>query len=76
MPVTPPPTKPAQLQVNNSGAWKTVVHFDADNQHQAKAVETAAELLSMVAPKTTFRLIGDGHLAPLTWIKAGAWSMS
>jgi hypothetical protein len=74
MPVTQPSKEPTQLQVNNSGAWKTVVHFDAADQRQVKAVETAAELLSMVAPKTTFRLMGNGHLAALMWIKNGVWS--
>lgn len=77
MPVIQPaqePTKPCQLQVNNSGAWKTVVHFDAASHDQVKCIETASELLSMVAPTTAFRLITQGELAPLMWLKNGIWS--
>lgn len=52
--------KPAKLQLNNSGAWKDVVRFDAADTEQTDAVTDAAEALGQVpGNRLTFRLVKD-----------------
>lgn len=76
MPVTTPPkAKPCILQVNNSGAWKTVVHFDGANQRDVEAVENGAELLHIVNQASRFRIAtDDGLQTALMHLAKGQWS--
>ena len=37
------PTKPVKLELNNSGSWKRLGSFDADDEDQAALVMDAAE---------------------------------
>ena len=48
--------RPAQLQVNNSGAWKTVVRFDAGDEARAAAVQRAAQELYEADQRTSWRI--------------------
>ncbi len=57
----PIPTKPVQLQVNNSGAWKTVVCFDAADESQVRKIERAAETLHQCDGASTFRIVTKEH---------------
>lgn len=60
-PAAPAPIKPVQLQVNNSGAWKTVVYFDAADESQTRRIERAAESLHQVDARSTFRIVTKEH---------------
>jgi hypothetical protein len=69
-------TKPAKLQLNNSGAWKDVVHFDADDTEQTDAVTDAAEALGRVpGNRLTFRLVKDDGTAEVLmhWTAEHDW---
>jgi hypothetical protein len=71
------PTKqrPVHLQLNNSGAWKNLVSFDADMQADADKAMEAAELLQQVNAKTRFRIVTQGSLpAVLMTLESGKWS--
>lgn len=46
-------TRPAQLQVNLSGAWKTVLHFDYSAVDQVKQ---GALMLYEASPAASFRI--------------------
>jgi hypothetical protein len=56
--------KPVQLQLNNSGAWKTIVKFDADTETIVGKVMEAAIALQAVDPSAKFR-ISTRHSLPL-----------
>lgn len=75
MPVTTPPqAKPCILQVNNSGAWKTVLHFDAANARDVEAVENGAEMLHNVNQASRFRIAtDDGLQTALMYLEKGQW---
>lgn len=42
---TKTPTKPVRLELNNSGSWKVLGRFDADDDEQASLVMDAAQTL-------------------------------
>lgn len=66
--------KPCNLQLNNSGAWKNVVAFDAADKKQTAAVETAAELLATVDEGLRMRIATAGaHAEPLMYLERGLW---
>lgn len=66
--------KPCNLQLNNSGAWKTVVTFDSDDKKSVQAVETAAELLATVDEGLRMRIATAGaHAEPLMYLEHGLW---
>lgn len=68
------PLKPCFLQVNNSGAWKSVVSFDAADTEKVKLVETGAECLQQASPRTKFRMVtADGLQTPLFHLENGTW---
>jgi hypothetical protein len=77
MPLTQPaqqPTKPCQLQVNNSGAWKTVVRFDAASPDEVEGVEHGAEMLHNVNQDSRFRIAtDDGLQTALMYLEKGEW---
>lgn len=67
-------TRPVQLQVNNTGAWKNVCHFDAGDQVAGFKVMEAAVLLQQVAPSTKFRIAMSGGLSEaLMHLDKGEW---
>ena len=49
--------KPVNLQINDSGAWRQVVSFDAaDEALGAKVMAHAADLAGVVNPKARLRI--------------------
>lgn len=69
--------KPVQLQVNNSGAWKTVCRFDADDQESGVKVMDAAYSLQQVDASLKFRIAtGDGLANSLMHLEKGEWKPS
>lgn len=52
--------RPAQLQVNTAGAWKTVVTFDASSDLQAAQIQEAVEVLHQVDQKPSWRITTTG----------------
>ncbi|MGJ7611809.1 MULTISPECIES: hypothetical protein [unclassified Variovorax] len=68
--------KPVKLQLNNSGAWKDVIHFDAVNDVSSEHVLDAANTLgNLDAHRVTFRVVTEGQLPEvlMTWNKADGW---
>lgn len=55
-------SKPVKLQVNNSGAWKDVVRFDAGDHVASSEVMEAAATLGRIADRTTWRICTDDGL--------------
>lgn len=52
-----PDAKPAQLQVNNTGAWKTIVPFDAADALATGYAQEAATMLKRIdARRNQFRI--------------------
>jgi len=67
-------TKPVQLQVNNTGAWKNVCNFDAANVAAADKVTDAAEALQQIDPSLKFRIATrDGLNEALMHLVKGEW---
>lgn len=62
-------SKPCKLQMNNSGAWKDVAHFDAGDEERADAIMNAgAQLADAVndgakKPRLTLRIVADDAMA-------------
>lgn len=55
--ISPAPVeRPAQLQANLAGAWKTICHFDAGNDAAAEQVQEGARLLHEASPGTSYRI--------------------
>ena len=66
--------KPVQLQVNNSGAWKTVCRFDADDLEACDTVIEAAQNLQAVDAGLKFRIVTRDSLASvLMYFEKGEW---
>ena len=66
--------KPVQLQLNNSGAWKTVVKFDAADQSTSDKVVDAAVALSSIDTSVKFRIATHDALQQvLLYIDKGEW---
>jgi len=59
---SPAVSKPVKLELNNSGAWKTVARFDAADEQQADPAMQAAELLQRVNPRQAWRIATDEPL--------------
>lgn len=70
MPVTP---RPVNLQVNNSGAWKNVISWNAADQQKTIDAQAAAIVLQFVNPRTTFRIVTEGTQDVLTHLAKGEW---
>lgn len=66
--------KPVKLQLNNSGAWKDVIRFDAADDAVCAQVMEAAEALGQVG-KVTWRVcVDDGSQDVLMhWSAAEGW---
>ena len=67
-------TKPCQLQLNNTGAWKTIVKFDANHEGTVGKVMVAAIALQEVNPRANFRIV-TCHSLPLVLmhLESGDW---
>lgn len=53
-------TRPVQLQINNSGAWKTIAKFDAYDDDSADKARAIGQLLGELgAGRTTLRIATD-----------------
>ena len=66
-------TKPVNLDVNDSGSWRRVMTFDADDGDDV--MHLAEQLLRWSSnDKLRARLIIPGDTAPLeTWSKVDGW---
>lgn len=76
MPVTntPPKGKPCILQVNNSGAWKNVCHYDEAVADQAGRVREAAYSLQFVNDRARFRIATDDRKQTvIAWLDNLFW---
>lgn len=66
--------KPVQLQLNNSGAWKTIVKFDAAEDDISDKVVAAAIFLSGIDQTTRFRITTRDTLPEvLMYMDKGEW---
>ncbi len=48
--------RPVQLQANTSGAWKTVLQFDAGNDVAATQIQQAVAMLHEAASGTSWQI--------------------
>ena len=56
-------TAPVQLQINNSGAWKTLAKFDAHDDEMADKARAAGQLLGELGgARTALRIAIDEAL--------------
>ena len=69
------PPRPVQLQINNTGAWKTLARFDAGDGEAADKAHAAGQLLGELSPKATLRIATDEALpCVLTrWTAEDGW---
>ena len=68
--------RPIKLQLNNSGAWKDVTHFDASDDAVGQQVLDAADTLGRInAHRVTYRLVTEDALPAvlMTWNKDVGW---
>jgi hypothetical protein len=66
--------KPVQLQVNNSGAWKTVLRFDAADEVKGDKVQRAALMLAEAVPDLRMRIATTDALPiVLMYLTNGEW---
>lgn len=67
------PVRPVHLEVNDSGGWRRVMTFDADDD--SEAVHLANGLLRLSCnPRLKARIIIPGDTAPLmNWNAADGW---
>lgn len=55
----PTPSKPIQLQLNNSGSWKTVARYDAGCEFDVDHAYRAVSALTAINPNSTWRIATD-----------------
>lgn len=66
--------KPVQLQVNNTGAWKTICRFSAEDVQAGIHVMDAAHSLQQVDATLKFRIAtADALASPLMYLEKGQW---
>lgn len=67
--------KPVQLQVNNSGAWKTVAKWDAGDDAASTKAHDAVDLLGQINDDYTWRIAtADGEQLVLKrWDSKNGW---
>jgi hypothetical protein len=66
--------KPVQLQLNNSGAWKTIVKFDAADDANSDKVMAAGIFLSGLDHTARFRVATRDPLPHvLMYMEKGEW---
>jgi hypothetical protein len=63
-----------KLQINNSGAWKTVLEFGQMKQAQARECVENMSLLDLSGwNKTTWRIVGADGAAVAYWCTDLGW---
>lgn len=67
--------RPVQLQLNNSGSWKTVARWDAGDDVASTRVHQAVELLGQVNDAYTWRIAtqADYPLVLKRWAVEKGW---
>ncbi|KLN57647.1 hypothetical protein [Variovorax paradoxus] len=68
--------RPVKLQINNSGAWKDIAHFDAGNDVACMHVLDAAKTLGEIdAQRVQYRVVTEDALPEvlMTWSKDDGW---
>jgi hypothetical protein len=67
--------RPVQLQLNNSGAWKTLVRFDAGNEALAEKAYQAGTLLADINPDLGLRIATAEPLPSVLvrWVAGQGW---
>ncbi|WP_198086634.1 hypothetical protein [Variovorax sp. E3] len=68
--------RPLKLQLNNSGAWKDVVHFDgADETEAERVLEAATTLGDLDTGNVTFRVVTEDAYPEVvtSWSKHFGW---
>ena len=70
--------RPILLQVNNSGAWKTVARWNAADDVASTRAHDAVELLDQINDNYTWRIAtGDGaQLVLKRWDATRGWSVT
>jgi len=70
------PKKPVKLQINNSGAWKNFISFDADDDLAYSHIADAANTLgNLHHGHIAFRVIidGPGDVVLTRWTREEGW---
>lgn len=70
-------TRPVQLQLNNSGAWKTLARFDAGDDDLADKARAAGQLLGELGGARTTLRIATCETLPLAllhWTPRDGWA--
>jgi hypothetical protein len=68
--------RPLKLELNNSGAWKTIARFDAGDELACAAAQNGADLLGRLGPKrVSWRIATDEPLPDvlLYWNAENGW---
>lgn len=68
--------RPAKLQINNSGSWKTIARFDAGDEATGEKACTAGQLLGELGGlRTTLRIATDEALPTvlMRWDARRGW---
>lgn len=66
--------KPVQLQLNNSGAWKTIARFDADDAAAGDCAQKGALLIFAADSNSKFRIATAEALpSVLLRLENGEW---
>jgi len=68
--------RPVQLQLNNSGSWKTLAKFDADNADACDKARTIGQLLGRLGDARTKLRIATDAVLPivlLRWDSTNGW---
>lgn len=76
-PATPAQPRPVRLELNNSGAWKVLVRFDAGDDEAADKARQAGQLLGELGgDRTTLRISTDTTLpiVLLRWSLRDGWT--
>ena len=66
--------RPVTLQINNSGAWKTIARFDAGDEDMGDKARAAGQLLGELSP-CTLRIATDEPMpcVLMRWDSARGW---
>lgn len=70
-------TRPCQLQINTSGAWKNIITFDASDDHANNEVLDSASTLATkhASGPATLRIVpaSSPNDVLMRWTKAKGW---
>lgn len=51
--------RPVRLELNNSGAWKVITRFDADDDHATNVIQESTYALAKIDTKARWRVCTD-----------------